>query len=395
VDNLGPGSYRANLTLQFLDGTVRGVAVTLLVGSGARSALKGNLHSQTACTPSQLFPALRTLGNGFSVSAGWPVGLRAEVYDDCGNPLEQGAVTVEFSNGDPDIPLTPLLDGRWDGTWQTGRELREVSIRVRAQDRGRTVQGLREVSGRLRSLQEPPLLTSDAVVSAASFLSHEPLGPGSLVSLFGQRLAEGQAAAERLPLETTLAGTTVTIAGRRMPLLFSSEGQVNAMVPYGLNVNTRHQVLVRRGDTYAQPVPVDVAASQPAVFPAPQPGAPRQGHIYKVDSSGSQILAGPTNPASAGDILVMYCSGLGPVDPPVNEGEAAPSIEPLARTTRPVSIIIGGRPAAVFFAGLAPGFAGLYQINLTVPPSVEPGDEIPVTLQVAGQTNSSATIALR
>jgi uncharacterized protein (TIGR03437 family) len=79
----------------------------------------------------------------------------------------------------------------------------------------------------------------------------------------------------------------------------------------------------------------------------------------------------------------------------VNEGEAAPSIEPLARTTRPVSIIIGGRPAAVFFAGLAPGFAGLYQINLTVPPSVEPGDEIPVTLQVAGQTNSSATIALR
>jgi uncharacterized protein (TIGR03437 family) len=395
VDSLGPGSYRANLTLQFLDGTVRGVAVTLLVGSGASHPLKGNLHAQTACTPTQLFPALRTLGNSFSVSAGWPVGLRAEVFDDCGSPLEQGAVTVEFSNGDPEIPLTPLLGGRWDGTWQTGRELLEVSIRVRAQNRGRTIQGLREISGRLRSLQEPPLLTADAVVSAASFLSHEPLGPGSLVSLFGQRLAEGLAAAERLPLETTLAGTVVTIAGRRMPLLFSSEGQINAIVPYGLNVNTRHQVLVRRGDTYAQPVSVDVATSQPAVFPAPQPAAPKQGHIYKVDASGAQVLASPASPASPGDVLVIYCSGLGPVGPAVKEGEAAPLAEPLARTVQPVSVMIGGLPGTVLFAGLAPGFAGLYQINVAVSRGVEAGDQVPATVQVGGQTSTSVTLALR
>jgi uncharacterized protein (TIGR03437 family) len=291
--------------------------------------------------------------------------------------------------------LTPLLDGRWDGTWQTGRELREVSIRVRAQNRVRTIQGLREVSGQLRSLREPPLLTSDAVVSAASFLSHEPLGPGSLVSLFGQRLAEGQAAAERLPLETTLAGTVVTIAGRRMPLLYSSEGQVNAMVPYGLNVNTRHQVLVQRGDTYAQPVPVDVAASQPAVFPAPQPAAPKQGHIYKVDASGAQVLASPSNPARPGDVLVMYCSGLGAVAPALKEGEPAPSAEPLARTTQPLSVSIGGRPAALFFAGLAPGFAGLYQVNVAVPEGVEPGGEVPVVVEVGGQSSASATIALQ
>jgi uncharacterized protein (TIGR03437 family) len=131
------------------------------------------------------------------------------------------------------------------------------------------------------------------------------------------------------------------------------------------------------------------------VFPAPQPAAPKQGHIYKVDASGAQVLASPASPASPGDVLVIYCSGLGPVGPAVKEGEAAPLAEPLARTVQPVSVMIGGLPGTVLFAGLAPGFAGLYQINVAVSRGVEAGDQVPATVQVGGQTSTSVTLALR
>ena len=221
------------------------------------------------------------------------------------------------------------------------------------------------------------------------------MAPGSLISLFGLDLSEGQAIAEDLPLETTLAGTTVVIAGRRLPLLFTSDRQVNGMVPYDLNVNTQHQVLVRRSPTYATSVSVDVAASQPAVFVNPQQNAERQGHIYVADASGGQSLAGPNSPATAGDAIVFYCSGLGVVEPPLVAGTAAPFEEPLARTVNPISVTVGGVQANVFFSGLTPGFSGLYQINAFVPQDVTTGDEVPVVLGVAGQSSPRVTIAVQ
>jgi adhesin/invasin len=244
-------------------------------------------------------------------------------------------------------------------------------------------------------VEEPPQLTSGSVVSAATFEPHVPLAPGSLISVFGERLSEGVAQAEELPLEVAMAGTMVVMAGRPMPLLFTSEGQVNAIVPYGLNVNTRHQVLVRRGNTYAQPVAVDVAAAQPAVFLAPQPGAEKQGHIYRATADGAQVLAGPSDPAKAGDVIVLYCSGLGAVDPAVEAGEAAPSEEPLARTVDPVELRIGGKAATVFYSGLVPGFSGLYQVNAVVPEGGSTGDSVPVTLKVAGQMSPDVSMAAR
>jgi uncharacterized protein (TIGR03437 family) len=176
-----------------------------------------------------------------------------------------------------------------------------------------------------------------------------------------------------------------------MPLLFSGDQQVNAMVPYDLEVNTRHQVLVRRGPTYARPIAVDVAAAQPAIFRL----TGMQGHIYRFTSTGQQILAGGANPVAAGDVIVIYCGGLGAVNPPVPAGQAAPGVEPLARTVNPVRLTIGGIEAPTFYTGLAPGFSGLYQINATVPPGVAPGGAVPVLLQVAGQTSEPATIAVR
>jgi len=107
----------------------------------------------------------------------------------------------------------------------------------------------------------------------------------------------------------------------------------------------------------------------------------------------SANLADATHPVKAGDALVIYCAGLGAITPPVANGGASPAA-PLSQTGTP-TVTIGHRPAHVLFSGLAPGFAGLYQVNVTVPAEVTPGDEVPVVIGIAGQTSPAVTISVR
>jgi uncharacterized protein (TIGR03437 family) len=118
------------------------------------------------------------------------------------------------------------------------------------------------------------------------------------------------------------------------------------------------------------------------------------GHIYKFIPGAAALLADAANPAAAGDVVIIYCSGLGRVDPPVEAGQAAP-LNPLSRTVLPVTLRIGGVTADVSFAGLAPDFSGLYQINATVPAGVAAGNEVTVDLDVAQQRSPQVTMAIR
>ena len=142
--------------------------------------------------------------------------------------------------------------------------LAEVTIKIQAEDR-RNIRGVREVTGGLRSIQELPVVNAGSVVSAASFAPFVPVAPGSLISISGERLAEGQAASSTVPLPTDLGGTEVLIAGRLMPLVSVSESRIDAIVPFDVEINTTHQILVQRGLTISQPVSIDVAAAQPAI----------------------------------------------------------------------------------------------------------------------------------
>ena len=389
------GDYEGNVTLQFSDGRVQEVDLRLVVTKAeAANLLKSPRQAQEACVPTKLMPALRTLGSGFAVSGGWPVGLQVDVKNDCGRPLKDGSVVVEFSNGDPELAMISLNNGRWDGTWQTNpSQLSDVTLRVEASQPSLGLEGRRVVPGRLRSLQEAPVLPKNGVTGSAGFLAHQPLAPGSLISLFGLNFSEGQGSAEGLPLPEELQSTRILFAGQLMPLLFTSDGQINAMVPYELNVNTQHQILVQRGPTLAEPVSVDLAATQPAIFRTSFEGT--QGLIYKCVQQGTnncvQVLTDENNPATAGDVLVMYCSGLGEVDPPVAAGVAAgPS-----RTVDELTVEIGGRSARVAFSGLAPGFSGLYQVNAAVPDGVDPSPDSQVSLRISGQTSALVTMAVQ
>jgi len=105
-------------------------------------------------------------------------------------------------------------------------------------------------------------------------------------------------------------------------------------------------------------------------------------------------LVDANNPAKAGDVVVVYCTGLGATNPAMRSGEAAlPS--PLAKATTPVQVTIGGQPAVVHYAGLTPGFVGLYQVNVQVPSGVTPGSSVPLVISQDGVPSNTVTLAVR
>jgi uncharacterized protein (TIGR03437 family) len=343
------------------------------------------------CAPTKLIPALTTLSPAFAVSAGWPVALNVQSVDDCGNPQTSGSVTVRFSTGDPPLALSSLNDGTWQATWATAQNNvgQPVTLTITATNNQLQLSGTSQVIGGLSSPKTPPAITQAGVVSAASPVSFTALAPGGIIAIYGSLLADDaiSAPAYQFPLPTTLGNAQVIIAGESVPLLYVSPGQINGVVPFGLNMNTTYSLLIQRDLTLSSPVSINVADAQPGAFQS-------SGSAIVEDYRGTApaFLVTPSAPAQAGDLLVIYCAGLGVTNPPVSDGVASPSSPP-AQTQAPVTVTIGGQNANVVFAGLTPTLVGLYQVNVTMPAGVTPGNAVPVMLTVAGQTSPAAIIS--
>jgi uncharacterized protein (TIGR03437 family) len=394
--NLAPGVYRGNLSFQFTDGRARNIGLKFIVAplsssAGANGAHDSRTLAPGGCTPTTLVPALTTLGESFSVSAGWPVALVVEIHDDCGNPLNSGAVSVNFSNGDPPLSMQSLKNGQWHQTWQTSHAIgSQITVTVEANSSDKQLKATRVITGDLRSPKDPPIVDRARVVSVANTAPFVALAPGALISISGDRLAEGSAQSVDVPLPQQLADAQVIIGGRVLPLSLAGPNQLNAVVPFDLETNTQHQLIVLRGNTYSQPIFVDVADSQPAIFT--DPGS-KQALIYAVRADAAPFLVTPANPAQNGDGLIVYAAGLGIVNPTVNAGDASPS--PAASTVNAVQMNIGGADLKVDSTTLIPGMVSVYQVKATVPQGLQPGDAIPITIRVAGQTSPALSIALR
>ena len=108
--------------------------------------------------------------------------------------------------------------------------------------------------------------------------------------------------------------------------------------------------------------------------------------IVNASASGPPPVLVNNGPAKTGDVLVIYTSGMGLTNPAVADGASSPS-SPLANTKDPVTVTIGGVQTPVLFAGLVPGFAAFYQINVQVPSGISPGDQVPVVLSISGQAS--------
>jgi len=378
--NLAVGVRSGTLTLDFTDRSFQTIRVLLVVTPPPTGPSAAGLSAHSNCVPSSLQAEFTLVPKSFLATVGWPMPIETRIVDNCGHPHDNGSAVVSFSNGDAPLVLSRIQPGRWSGTWTPKRiTAGPMILRLAAASVNPPIGGEIAVDGVLRANPNPPVVSAGGIVSAASFVPYAPLAPGGIVSIFGSALADGVAAASEVPLATRLSTTQVFLQGRPLPLFYVSEGQINGVVPYDVSVNTRLPLVVRRGARGTAIELVGVAAAQPAIFLTTNPAG---------------VVVDRNAPARAGDVVVIYCEGLGAVDPPIAAGEAAP-LAPLRSATAAVTVAIGGRPVQVLFAGLTPNFAGLYQVNAIVPTGVAPGDAVDVVITAAGQPSAPATIAVR
>jgi len=390
IDNLTPGIHTGTLTLSFSDGSTRVVNIVLvLIAPGSRGSIQGLEQTQAGCTPTTLAPVFSLLPDGFSVPAGFPSALTVKVIDDCANPMTTGNVVVRFSNGDSPLRLDSLKDGSWSQTWVPKHNTAAVTVTADAQIPEQNLTGQVKVKGGFLTFDTPPQVNSGGVVNAAS--NQGPIAPGSIISIAGSKLALTQASANGT-LPVTLGGSAAFIAGLSMPLMYASDGQINGIVPFETSVNTTQQVIVNRGSSPSVPQPVTVAGAAPGIFTLDASGS-GQGLIYSTDASGNAVLADPAHPVSAGATVTIYCTGLGPVSPAVPTGTPAPIAAP-SNAINPVAVIIGGVPADLKFAGLAPSTVGTYQVNAVVPQGTPTGDRIPVVITAGAQPSQTVTMSI-
>jgi uncharacterized protein (TIGR03437 family) len=243
--------------------------------------------------------------------------------------------------------------------------------------------------------EAPPQVAVGGVLNAASFSLQTPVAPGSLVSIFGSGFTDSASTlvATAYPWPSALGTTTVTVGGETAPLYVVTAGQINAMLPFDLPVNTSLPVVVTRGNALSAPQPVSIVSAQPGVFTQTANGE-GVGAVVIVNSDGSEIEVGAAISAKAGDVLAIYCTGLGDVSPTEVAGFPASPL-PLSQAIDTVRLTIGGVNAQVLFAGPTPGFIGLYQVNAIVPSGINPSQQVPLVLSQGGRTSATVTMPLQ
>ena len=233
-----------------------------------------------------------------------------------------------------------------------------------------------------------PAIFPAGVVHAASY--SPGITPGSLATVFGAGFAPGGiVSASGFPLPRELGGVQVEVNGAAVPLLavasVNGVEQVNFQVPWELTGASAQVAIVRGGERGAA-VAVPVLAAAPGVFTF---DGSRAVAVHWADNT----LITAERPLVPGEAFYIYATGLGAVDNTPPTGAATPRA-PLARTREEPRVTLGGAPADVLFSGLAPDFAGVYQINLRAPVSFAAGN-LELLLSAGGATSPSVTVAAR
>ena len=213
----------------------------------------------------------------------------------------------------------------------------------------------------------PLQFPANGVTNGASFIPGLP-APGGLASLFVQGLnVSGIAIGTGDPLPTEVAGVSILVGGFPAPILAVTDSQINFQVPFETQTNlveVRYQGL----STFVLPQLV-----APGIFTLPDGSG-------AIQHASDYSLVTASNPATPGETIIIYATGLGSVDGTVADGTPAPGPLQVQQSCIPASVRFGGTPpnfygppANILYEGLAPGYVGLYQVNVQVPPSTPAG----------------------
>jgi uncharacterized protein (TIGR03437 family) len=225
-------------------------------------------------------------------------------------------------------------------------------------------------SGTLTIAPEAANFTANGVLNAATFT--QGLAPGGLFSIFGTGLAGSSGA------------TTVKFGSETAQLILSSPFQLNGQVPADLAPGSYSLTVQSAFGSMMQPVAVSQTA--PGIFVvAQESGASTGNRTVGAVINQNGALNDVGSPANRGDVLTVYCTGLGAVQAQGN----------LWVTVSPVTAILNAVELPVAYSGYTPGFIGLYQVNVPVPGGTSPGANLSLTIKAAGVISNTVNVAIQ
>jgi uncharacterized protein (TIGR03437 family) len=238
---------------------------------------------------------------------------------------------------------------------------------------------------------QAPAYSAAGIVNAANF-APGPFAANSVLSIFGSNLSNrpdckkengvsSVATAGNLP--TQLDNVAVYVANMPAPVLFVSPCQINFLVPTEFVPGTLSVTVVKQG-LHGPRADITLVSGAPALFSV--------GDGYAIAQHSGYTLITPQVPAHSGDIVIVYATGLGRAGHnPTGQIPSAPAqIENFAA----LKVYLAGSPvdpSLIKYAGLTPEMAGLYQINMVLPPDLPPDPEIRVAI---GDHSSPAGLKL-
>jgi uncharacterized protein (TIGR03437 family) len=328
-------------------------------------------------------------GDGAVGTAGGPVPnlLVFKLVDEAGLPVAGADVQFRVTQGGGRIVQADARTDRYGiaaADADLGPEIGEQSYTATAA--GLTVTFF-------NGARPEPRINDGGIVHGASF-ARRSLAPGSIASIFGEFLAEATRGAIRLPLPMALYHTSVSFdhpdAGLSIPgrLFFISPGQLNVQIPWEFAGLPFALVKIRINDSASAVYRLELSDYSPGIFEY-ESGGQKFGIVTHADGR----LVTPSSPARPGETVIVYATGVGPVDQPQVTGEAA-GASPLARIRITPTATVDGQNAEVLFAGNSPGFVGLNQINLTIPAGIRSGTR-PLVLNANGIPSNTVNIPIQ
>jgi uncharacterized protein (TIGR03437 family) len=237
-----------------------------------------------------------------------------------------------------------------------------------------------------------PVVFDGGVVNNASFAtSPAPVAPGSIAAVFGTNLNDGSMVlfssfAPDEKLVTTLGGASVTVNNIPAPMFYSTPGQLGIQIPFELATLGAATLQVTVGGQASAPITIALDGLAPGIFTFSQDG---NGAAAALHTDGVTPVT-PQNPAKTNEVVVLFGTGLGLVSPSLATG--APSTGNTTVVTPTVTV--DGNSAEVQFSGAAPGFVGLNQVNIRIPPRARTAANIPVVLSIGPKQSNTVTIAV-
>lgn len=230
-----------------------------------------------------------------------------------------------------------------------------------------------------------PVAIPATITNAANLGGAGTIAPGELVSIYGIGLGPNPGvSAPSGSLPTSLSGTSVTISGAPVPIAYASAEQIICQIPFNLTVGANVPMQITVNGSTSSTVSLPVVSAVPGIYAQSLTGV---GQIMATNADGTANSS--TDGAAPGSVITLYATGLGVVSPAIAAGTAPPT-SPLSLVTG-VTAILGGVPATVEFAGLAPGLPGLYQLNIQIP-ATAPAGAAQLLIFVSGQASQSGAV---